>query len=485
MTADVTHFSYFVVAEEAGGAGGAGGVGGAGGAGAGGDSGAGGAGAGAGGDSGSAGDGGTSGQGGSGGCSHDPCTPGDPLDPVCDSCVEKICAFSADCCADTWGSGCVELVPELCSISCEGPGGAGGDGGAAGDGGAGQGGAGGSGGAPVDCSGGFPACASFDACKPQAVLPPVCTGVQADICDAFPFLAKCCSKAWDSDCVSAAASTYGYCSETQGANPISLVTEALGYTSQQPGGIAVDPAGNLYQAGNSFLKHNPSCPDNHYSLGKDSAEPMGVVFAEDRLVWFDVFGKLLWMSEANGWMPTELYKPGSSSIKSVAFVDGSLVLGIKGSTGGWMLKTCQLPVCANPQGTLLPLGAAVEQLAVMNGWAYMATSEPGAEGQIYACELDLSMGCKGQAKFAEETYHEIWAMTAMGDKLYASVRIGPVFEILEFPCDQGKCLAPKTVAQTIQDTSGILDRITSDPASGSLYFRVRGENKGNIYRIKP
>jgi thiopurine S-methyltransferase len=486
MTADVTHFSYFVVAEAAGGSGAGGSAGQGGDGGAGGNAGVGGD-AGSAGDSGSAGDGGASGQGGGGGCSHDLCTPGAPLDPTCDSCAEKICESSSGCCTETWGSDCVELVPELCLISCEGPGGAGGEGGAAGDGGTGAGG-GGSGGESGSSSCGevgesFKWCNSFDPCSSTAGLPSLAckSGVETDICS-FAFYQKCCQTGWDGDCAGLAAESFGTCSKA--SEKAEFVTESTG---QSTGPMALDLAGNLHLAGYFFYKHVPGCSDRLFSLNSEkiSDSPRGVLFdvSEGRFLWFSFLGKLWWMNESNSWTPTLLLDPGQDSIKSFAYLGSGLLLGLKDSTGGWRLKTCEFPGCQNPMGTLLPVGVAAEQLAVMDGWVYMATGAPGAEGQLRSCPFGWEAGCTNPPGVADPAYREILAMTTLKGKLYLAVRESGFSGILGCDCNVGTCACAMQVVSLAGDSPGEVDALAADEAQGHLYYRATSNKASRIYRV--
>ncbi|MCS6898328.1 MAG: hypothetical protein RMJ98_05485 [Myxococcales bacterium] len=365
----------------------------------------------------------------------------------------------------------------------EGGAGAGGDGGTAGNGGAsGQGGSAagsaGSAGGPVGCSGTL-ACV-FDTCQSQETSPPSCTGIQGDIC-VLQGLTKCCEK-WDTDCASAAAKMYGYCSNGFGEPP-TLMTPVLDYSPQSPGGIAVDPDGNLYQAGNqSLFKHTSGCTDFYDQLTSDFASLEEIVWAGDLLV-IRSGGKLFRANQQNNWEPKLLHDPHPWQVKSIAFWKNRLVFSLHHEAGGWMLKTCQVSNCTAPQGNLL--NNAAEQLAVIDdGWVYMATGAPGKMGQIYACQLaDDSGGCKKQPENANlaNQDQDIWAMASMGNKLYLSTRASSGFMLQAFECPGGSCNIQGPIAQTTNVS--ILDRVTSHPFSNSLYYRVRGQKKGNIYRI--
>jgi hypothetical protein len=54
-------------------------------------------------------------------CAHDLCTVGEPLALGCDVCVDKICAFSPECCTNGWDSQCVSKAGGLC-VACSGDG---------------------------------------------------------------------------------------------------------------------------------------------------------------------------------------------------------------------------------------------------------------------------------------------------------------------------------------------------------------------------
>ncbi|HTE52913.1 MAG TPA: hypothetical protein VK698_18800 [Kofleriaceae bacterium] len=53
-------------------------------------------------------------------CTHDLCDAGGPLSSTCDPCAAAVCENDPYCCGTAWDDRCVEAVPDVCGLTCDG-----------------------------------------------------------------------------------------------------------------------------------------------------------------------------------------------------------------------------------------------------------------------------------------------------------------------------------------------------------------------------